>query len=456
MDKQLEAVLASLKQAIRLTPEERDACRLALQARMASESVRATPEACQSDRMPTPSSPLRALKRSVRLSTDELGDARAAVMSFVRGRPVKGTAERPERFFLIPLRTMPVLALIVVILVGAGGVSTYAADSALPGDALYPVKVYIAEPLRSSFAFGADAQARVDTKHAERRLEEAAVLAAAGRLSDETRVQVGMLFDEQFARVQEHLSALAVTDNAAAADLSARFEGALTAHAAVLNELSIDGDGTNLNVLVESVQHAKVAANQARAATHAKVGVMAQDAQDESLEFAKQKLQSLGDELQRRARKAGDDTVAKVQAKIDAANKAIFTVETRSDGDIKVYTINKEEQKTEHNGNGQTTTKQSVKVNVRTNGDTKPSVTINGVPQVFQNTSSSSVRSSSSPASQSQTSTTTTSNGSTTHIESQSNVQVESHVNTNTSTNVQVNDSASVQVHDSVNVHVGD
>jgi hypothetical protein len=83
--------------------------------------------------------------------------------------------------------TFIVAALIVML---AGGSVAFAAETTLPGDRLYPVKISIIEPLRSALAFGAPAQAYLEELKIERRLKEAAKLAAQGRLTDRVNQEI--------------------------------------------------------------------------------------------------------------------------------------------------------------------------------------------------------------------------------------------------------------------------
>lgn len=77
---------------------------------------------------------------------------------------------------------MPLVLLLALV---TGGGVTFAAQGATPGDALYPVKTEINESVRSAFAFGADAETRLQAELLSERLEEATALQAENKLSGE-------------------------------------------------------------------------------------------------------------------------------------------------------------------------------------------------------------------------------------------------------------------------------
>ena len=65
---------------------------------------------------------------------------------------------------------MPII-LILALMFGGGGIS-YAAEGAVPGDALYPIKVSVNEEVRDLVAFSPEAKADWETRRLERRLAE--------------------------------------------------------------------------------------------------------------------------------------------------------------------------------------------------------------------------------------------------------------------------------------------
>ena len=80
--------------------------------------------------------------------------------------------QRPNIINFLQFKFMPIF-LIVTLLVSAGGGVSIAAEGALPGDGLYPVKISINEKVVAAFSVSVDAAANWEARLAERRLEEA-------------------------------------------------------------------------------------------------------------------------------------------------------------------------------------------------------------------------------------------------------------------------------------------
>lgn len=130
----------------------------------------------------------------------------------------------------------PIAAALVLVLVFGSGVS-YAAENALPGDALYAVKTYINEPAKVALATNAEAKAEVQIELAERRIEEAAILAAEGRLDEETEDDLAIAFESHAEAVAEHIAEADADDEGISMELASRFENRLAAHENILLEV---------------------------------------------------------------------------------------------------------------------------------------------------------------------------------------------------------------------------
>lgn len=115
------------------------------------------------------------------------------------------------------------IVLVAVFLFGGAGITAYAAQSALPGDALYGVKTGV-EQTRVSLAGDAADRAQLSLAFAERRLDEIARLIANGRYSD-----IAQAVEEYEQYVQQ---AIAELGTVAAGDATRAQE--LTAQVAVL------------------------------------------------------------------------------------------------------------------------------------------------------------------------------------------------------------------------------
>ncbi|MES2749179.1 MAG: DUF5667 domain-containing protein [Patescibacteria group bacterium] len=129
---------------------------------------------------------------------------------------------------------MPLMLILAVVI---GGSTTFAAQTAVPGDFLYPVKTEFNENIRTAFAFSADSEAKVHTALLEERIEEAQTLQAEGRLTAETATEVSTAISNQFAVATE---ASAKSSEKVAAEINWRLEKAMTTY------LALGGDTTTI------------------------------------------------------------------------------------------------------------------------------------------------------------------------------------------------------------------
>jgi hypothetical protein len=137
--------------------------------------------------------------------------------------------------FLSHLR-MPAIALVLII--GVGSATTFAAADALPGDTLYPVKVGVIEPARVLFAATPTDKAAVNVSIALTRVHEAEQLALKDRLTDAQGAEVETDFDTSLSNAKATLAVLSEKDPVAAASLESSLDISLDAHEAVLDTLS--------------------------------------------------------------------------------------------------------------------------------------------------------------------------------------------------------------------------
>lgn len=142
------------------------------------------------------------------------------------------------------------IALIIALLIGGG--TSFAAEGALPGDVLYPLKVSVNEEVRSFVAISNEAQAKWDARRAERRLEEAEKLAVEGRLNTETRADIESRFEshaEAFRARAEKIEAK--QDIETSFEVHSNFEASLKAHEQVLTQIA--SEKTSVRGEVESL-----------------------------------------------------------------------------------------------------------------------------------------------------------------------------------------------------------
>src|SRR3989344_421723 len=192
--------------------------------------------------------------KQVKLSSIEKEEMRTGLELFARKHPVRNAdtarlllQERSKSYapaFAEILTLKPLInklqpmsiALIIALIVGGG--TSFAAEGALPGDALYPVKVSINEEVRSFAAFSNEAQARWDARRAERRLEETEKLAAEGRLNAETGADIESRFESHAKAFEEQTKKIESKQNTnASLEINSDFEASLKAHERVLAQI---------------------------------------------------------------------------------------------------------------------------------------------------------------------------------------------------------------------------
>ncbi len=134
---------------------------------------------------------LDTLARAETLSLEERVRMRRVISEYAAFKPIRTPAARATRRFdelLSALTRAPFAsALAVILVVSATSVSlASAAESALPGEFLYSMKLQIVEPARLSLAQTVETKRAWEQRFAERRLTEAAVLADQGLLDTST------------------------------------------------------------------------------------------------------------------------------------------------------------------------------------------------------------------------------------------------------------------------------
>jgi hypothetical protein len=103
---------------------------------------------------------------------------------------------------------MPFIVLSLLVAVTLGGGVSFAAQGALPGDPLWGFKIGVNERMESALTFPEKEKAVLDIATAQRRIDEAARLAASGGLSSSTVAMLGSNFDVHARRMIDHVAKL--------------------------------------------------------------------------------------------------------------------------------------------------------------------------------------------------------------------------------------------------------
>ncbi len=131
-------------------------------------------------------------------------------------------------------------AFALVLVVGIS--TTYASETALPGDPLYAIKVGFTEPMQGVLNVSPVAKAEWNTELLSRRLEEAATLASKGGLSESARASIESQIALKANDVRQNVAQLHSSEDGAvaAASVESQLEASLVGHERVLTGLSID------------------------------------------------------------------------------------------------------------------------------------------------------------------------------------------------------------------------
>ena len=99
-------------------------------------------------------------------------------------------------------KTLPALIAIGLLM---GGSVSFAAEGTTVGDVLYPVKIYVNEPVRGAMALTTDARMDWEVRLVERRLEEVEKVAANVNLSQDVLDGAQINFEKYTERVNTHI-----------------------------------------------------------------------------------------------------------------------------------------------------------------------------------------------------------------------------------------------------------
>jgi hypothetical protein len=152
--------------------------------------------------------------------------------------------------------THPIYAACVLVLCFGVGTS-YAAQSALPGQTLYAIKTRVNEPLQGILAMTPTQKAQWNAELTNRRLEEAEELAATDHLTPVATADIETGLETAIQNFDSNIALISRSDNVQAATRQSDLEASLNAHETVLATLSTSQkkDTSNITSLVH--EHAE-------------------------------------------------------------------------------------------------------------------------------------------------------------------------------------------------------
>ncbi len=193
---------------------------------------------------------IQDFKQEVVLSKDEKQSLWSVVDAYVYNNPErKPVISRGWLHIMSPyfIHTQRLAILSIAIVFVVGGTTSLAAQSALPNNALYTIKVNVNEEVQSWFSFGAESRAYFEIKRAGDRLEEAKTLAVMGELDTESKDIIKKNFEKHAHKVQEQIATVeAANDLKTAIDIGENFEKSLKEHSKTLVQIVQDQEQEKL------------------------------------------------------------------------------------------------------------------------------------------------------------------------------------------------------------------
>lgn len=176
------------------------------------------------------------------LSDPEHARILKAVLAHVDAHPLIKTTESVPFLMRSPFalnRVMRVTSFVLAILLVSGS-ATYAAETALPGDFLYPIKIHVNERVVGALKSDGLAKAEWESEKAERRFQEAELLATMGRLNPKAREEIQQSIEENLHAFSV-FTALLPEKNASTTEKTrrahVRLEAKIDAHSKILERL---------------------------------------------------------------------------------------------------------------------------------------------------------------------------------------------------------------------------
>lgn len=173
----------------------------------------------------TPHRQLKTLQH-IKLDSDAKEDMRQHLLSYMKENPARTTDDgsrhllpkQQHRLFPFMLnlqQSMSTMALMIIAMLAGGTV--FAAQEAIPGDPLYPIKLHVNEQIEAALTTDEEDAANLELTLAERRVDEAVRAEAQGRLNTETNEQIEEAVTQHIAHTHKLAEALEVQGNAQAA-----------------------------------------------------------------------------------------------------------------------------------------------------------------------------------------------------------------------------------------------
>lgn len=293
----------------------------------------------------------------ISLSYDERTKMRGMIREYMAMKPLRiqsspdaSPSRMPSPVSWLYSPRFIIAALLLSIGGSSAGISS-SAQSALPGDLLYPIKTRVVEPVQGALAISATQKTAWAVAITGERVQEAVTLAAAGRLSSSTQQELQAGFQAHAQEATAGIAELAAADPAGGAETAVRFQAQLAEYSNMLSQVgsskgtdvapmlaALSSEGSHIAAMRESSE-SKLDASSSMVRVAAQIRNAAQAQIDESGQLAQSVSESLSTssagavamQLQnaRSSIEAGDTLASKssVRAAIGAFQGALSTSE---------------------------------------------------------------------------------------------------------------------------------
>ena len=190
---------------------------------------------------------LRRQLNKIAMTNKESANMRGRLLAYMKKNPstVRNTDEarrttgKPHG--LLPLfltKRLMFVSIILALVAMVGGGTAFAAETTIPGDLLYPIKVHINENVRVALAGSTEAKAELEARFAERRMEEAAELEQSGKLKTDVVTRLENNLSRHIDKAEQHITKLTEEGKLeAAAAAQDRLETSIRVHQTVLEKI---------------------------------------------------------------------------------------------------------------------------------------------------------------------------------------------------------------------------
>lgn len=185
--------------------------------------------------MKQPLQNIRDAAQHIKLSQEEKSLMRSNLLVMAKRNPAASRPQATPYFFFSYQRL--VMPIAVFLIVALGGTTTYAAQGALPGGLLYPVKIYVNENIQETLALSDEAKASFHRSAAGERLKEAEALASQGKLSEEATNEIEENFNKHVVKAETLAMSLEESDPAVGVEARASLDSFILAHSSILEHI---------------------------------------------------------------------------------------------------------------------------------------------------------------------------------------------------------------------------